>query len=248
MGTTLYLADESMGAIAYNISNPTVPVLIGTATTTPALGIAATEQNLYVGTNSGVEILAISGGAFSSVTTATGSRMRDLELHDGVIYGTNDTQVVAVDVTNPTAPVTTPLIETGLISGETTAVTIVGSTMLNHARATLSRRGIRGALTTCFTTTIQMRRFATSDFMYYSCMATKTITLELDAYEKLRRFKRSGESFSEAVRRAEFTSAPPTGAELRAYYRAGGSRVSEAYLRSIEEASAHDPIPDDPWA
>ncbi|MGC9451634.1 MAG: antitoxin VapB family protein [Oceanipulchritudo sp.] len=35
-------------------------------------------------------------------------------------------------------------------------------------------------------------------------MATKTISLELDAYEKLRRAKRGGESFSAVVRRARF--------------------------------------------
>ena len=35
-----------------------------------------------------------------------------------------------------------------------------------------------------------------------SCMATKTISLELDAYEKLRAAKRPGESFSATVRRA----------------------------------------------
>ena len=37
-----------------------------------------------------------------------------------------------------------------------------------------------------------------------SCMATKTISLELDAYEKLKRAKRGSESFSEVVRRARF--------------------------------------------
>jgi hypothetical protein len=37
-----------------------------------------------------------------------------------------------------------------------------------------------------------------------SCMATKTISLELDAYEKLKRAKQGGESFSSVVRRARF--------------------------------------------
>jgi len=41
--------------------------------------------------------------------------------------------------------------------------------------------------------------------VYDSCMATKTISLELDAYEKLKRAKLSGrESFSSVVRRAHF--------------------------------------------
>lgn len=36
-------------------------------------------------------------------------------------------------------------------------------------------------------------------------MATKTISLELDAYEVLRKAKRGGESFSAVVRRAHFS-------------------------------------------
>lgn len=79
-------------------------------------------------------------------------------------------------------------------------------------------------------------------------MATKTITLELDAYEKLRAAKKADESFTEVVRRAEFTDAPLTGARLLAYLDAGGSGVSERYLESVEAAVKHDPIPDDPWA
>ncbi|MCD8482142.1 MAG: antitoxin VapB family protein [Verrucomicrobia bacterium] len=42
-------------------------------------------------------------------------------------------------------------------------------------------------------------------------MAIKTISLELDAYEKLRRMKRGNESFSSVVRRAEFPAAVCTG-------------------------------------
>ncbi|MGE3313136.1 MAG: antitoxin VapB family protein [Limisphaerales bacterium] len=79
-------------------------------------------------------------------------------------------------------------------------------------------------------------------------MATKTITLELDAYEKLRAAKKAGESFSEVVRRAAFADAPLTGATLRAYYASGGSGASQGYLDSVEEASKHDPVPGDPWA
>lgn len=46
-------------------------------------------------------------------------------------------------------------------------------------------------------------------------MATKTITLELDAYERLRRAKTSDrESFSEVVRRARWDEAPSTGAAI----------------------------------
>ncbi len=79
-------------------------------------------------------------------------------------------------------------------------------------------------------------------------MATKTITLELDAYEKLRQAKRGGESFTEVVRRAFWVDAPATGESLRDYYRSGGSGVSDKYLNTVEEAAQHDPIPDDPWA
>lgn len=85
-------------------------------------------------------------------------------------------------------------------------------------------------------------------FVHDSCMATKTISLELDAYEKLRAAKRPGESFSEVVRRATLEPAPVTGASLLKYLRGGGSGVSEEYLDSLEEAIKHDPPPDDPWA
>jgi Putative antitoxin len=62
----------------------------------------------------------------------------------------------------------------------------------------------------------------------------------LDAYEKLRAVKRSGESFSEVVRRALFPDAPQSGASLRTYYRSGGGGVSERYLDTVEESTQHD--------
>ena len=79
-------------------------------------------------------------------------------------------------------------------------------------------------------------------------MPTKTITLELDAYEKLRLAKRGGESFTEVVRRAVLVDEPLTGTALRAFYANGGSGISDKYLDSAEAAAGNDPIPDNPWA
>ena len=54
-------------------------------------------------------------------------------------------------------------------------------------------------------------------------MAIKTISLELDAYEKLRQAKRGNESFSSVVRRASFSGEDSTGEnilnEMKALYR-----------------------------
>jgi len=79
-------------------------------------------------------------------------------------------------------------------------------------------------------------------------MPTKTITLELDAYQKLRSAKHPGESFTEVVRRAVIADPPLTGSSLRSYLHEYGGKVSAAYLDSVEHAAAHDPAPDDPWA
>lgn len=79
-------------------------------------------------------------------------------------------------------------------------------------------------------------------------MATKTITLEIDAYEKLRRAKLPGESFSAVVRRLRIEEAAPSGEQLLAYLTSGGSGVSEEYLDSVEKAAQNDPHPDDPWS
>jgi hypothetical protein len=62
-------------------------------------------------------------------------------------------------------------------------------------------------------------------------MATKTITLEVDAYEKLRRAKRSDrESFSEVVRRARWDDLPPTGASILAQLRDLRAKRPDALL------------------
>jgi hypothetical protein len=88
--------------------------------------------------------------------------------------------------------------------------------------------------------------------MHYSCMATKTITLELDAYEKLRRAKRRpSESFSQVVRRAVFPEQPLTGAELaaqgRALMRDGKHVLEEAALDRLDAAQRAARRSDSEW-
>ena len=79
--------------------------------------------------------------------------------------------------------------------------------------------------------------------MHCSCMATKTISLELDAYEKLRRAKRRpSESFSEVVRRAVFPKEPYTAVGLaeegRTRMREGKALLDEATLDRLDEAQS----------
>lgn len=74
-------------------------------------------------------------------------------------------------------------------------------------------------------------------------MAIKTISLELDAYEKLRNAKRGSESFSQVVRRARFDPEISTGAsilkELDAQYEAGMG-ASDATLDAWDRIEQED--------
>jgi len=75
-------------------------------------------------------------------------------------------------------------------------------------------------------------------------MPTKTISLELDAYEKLRRAKKSSrESFSSVVRRARFGDAAMTACEALAHW----SRLGEEHgWRSEEELDRLDAAQENP--
>lgn len=66
--------------------------------------------------------------------------------------------------------------------------------------------------------------------MHDKCMAVKTITIDLDAYELLRRRKKPGQSFSQVIK--EHFGPSKTGRDLlRAL---GGIRVSEETLAEMD--------------
>lgn len=84
--------------------------------------------------------------------------------------------------------------------------------------------------------------------MHITCMATKTISLKIEAWERLRRARRRpDESFSEVVMRAQWPEVGITGGDLLSVYRDGGPHFSEDALDRIEEATANDLPPEDKW-
>lgn len=85
--------------------------------------------------------------------------------------------------------------------------------------------------------------------MHILCMASKTISLHLDAYERLRSARRTeSESFSSVVMRADWPELGITGAELLAAFATDGPHLSEAALNRVDAAKADDAPPQDKWS
>ncbi len=78
-------------------------------------------------------------------------------------------------------------------------------------------------------------------------MATKTISLEIEAYEKLRRAKRfPRESFSEVVLRASIPGGGVSGRELLAGFDGEESAFTLEELDAIDALNANDTPPEIP--
>jgi predicted CopG family antitoxin len=79
-------------------------------------------------------------------------------------------------------------------------------------------------------------------------MATKTISLRVEAYERLRRARlRPDESFSDVVMRAHWAERGMTAGELREVYGVSGALLTDEELHSVEDAKAAEVPSEDKW-
>jgi predicted CopG family antitoxin len=80
-------------------------------------------------------------------------------------------------------------------------------------------------------------------------MSTKTISVKLEAYERLRAARRyPNESFSDVVLRARWPEDTVTARELLGLASSRGAHLSDAELDRIEAAKRFDAPAEDKWA
>lgn len=83
--------------------------------------------------------------------------------------------------------------------------------------------------------------------MHAKCVAVKTITIDMEAYERLASLKRDGMSFSQVIK----AHLPPAGSTaLNLLEALDGLDVSDATIDAIEEivrARGSDPVTEPRW-
>ncbi len=85
--------------------------------------------------------------------------------------------------------------------------------------------------------------------MHITCMATKTISLKIEAYERLRRARRApDESFSRVILRAQWPEQTLTGAELLKRCKEQGLGFSSDEIDRIERLKNEDRPPEEKWS
>lgn len=86
--------------------------------------------------------------------------------------------------------------------------------------------------------------------MYDSCMATKTISIEIDVYERLRSLRKApSESFSQVLRRELSRTGSITAGELlKRALSEEELRFTEDEIQAIEDAKLAQGAPQDPWS
>lgn len=83
--------------------------------------------------------------------------------------------------------------------------------------------------------------------MYTQLVATKTISIDLEAYERLRHARNApDESFSRVIKRAQWRDEARTGAGLLSAFEETPLPEPGALAR-LDEAQRADAPPEDPW-
>ena len=79
-------------------------------------------------------------------------------------------------------------------------------------------------------------------------MATKTISVTIEAYDKLRRARRyPSESFTQVIMRAAWPDDTITAAELLSRLDRGPASFTDAELDAIDRSKAEQQTPEDKW-